>query len=227
MQRAGIGLLTLGGGGILAFEANFAISSATANRTNPAYVLAIFLAIAGVAILLWGVLRNERVEAPPTASDSHQEGQDNVQAQASGGTAIAQRAESGGRNVVVQAGGSYYETERVSAKDDRVIVRVTPKDLTKLYSDHMTVEADQLFGRFKGHWMRVRGAVENISDHETFTTVTVGSFFDRDVVTMYFTKEPQRSRVLVKQQGEEIRILGRIDKAGGFSVDLEDCEIEE
>lgn len=212
----GLSLVAIGAGAVVAFEA----SAGQIDRTNPFYIGGAVIAVLGVTLLAWGLLAPTR---SPEASPA-------VSGQAAGATVTAGRdavLQQGGSNVVVQAGGNYYSTHPLGEDDDRVLVQAGPLDLSSLYRDHMTVEADRLFDRFKDHWMRVEGGVDNISDYRKWTTVTVGDPLKGESAHLNFADDEQRKRVLVKRKGEWIRALGRIDSASVFGVALEDCELDE
>lgn len=215
----GVAFLAVGIGTLAAFEA----PSGPSDQDNPLYLLAWVALLVGFACLVWGLAKEGNQEPSPPLSgsartvSSSQQGTNNVQA------AAGQDAVIGDNNIL--AGGDVYLTEPVAPRDDRIEVKVSPEQITALYEDKMTVEADQLLKRFKDHWMKIEGRVGNISDHKHSTTIQIGSLADPPVLWLRFKDSRERQRAMVHRKGQVIRVLGRIDDASSTNLHLEDCEV--
>jgi hypothetical protein len=115
-------------------------------------------------------------------------------------------------------------------KTRRQIVEVEPEYLTGFYREHLAIQADSLMEPFVGKSMRVSGRVEDVARRETFASLHL----DRDSpaeepagVHLYFYDDKyidERVRTLTK--GQQVTVVGKIEKANSWGVDLGHCEFE-
>lgn len=151
----------------------------------------------------------------------HQEGSENTQI-VGGRDAIAQ---SGVRNVVVQEGGEYYEAKE-RKEGDEWVVDIGPEVLIQIYRDHTTVQANRLFGAFKGKRMRVSGRLRDVSPVGERLSVSIDpdSCPEELLVGMFPKKAGDRLEALPR--GSHMTLVGTIDRVY-IAVVLEDAELEE
>ena len=175
-------------------------------------------------LMYWFWPRKPADDDAPTVQTAAQSGSNNqLQQITAGRDAIAQQAE---RAIVVQAGGTYYETTE-HKEDDRFVVNVQPERLAKFYEGNTSLQADLLFESFRGKWMRVRGPVQTVSasgpdwNMVSFQTGTYGVH-----ITMFFTSDPWRQRLILLDRGDEIRAIGQIQRADTMQLTLDPCELE-
>ncbi len=86
-----------------------------------------------------------------------------------------------------------------------------------------THEADRIFDRYRGKWLRVSGFIDNIQSVSAQKSMLT---FQNPYVAMFFDGKKQADRVSVLQKGERVTAIGKIAKAGPTSVRLDECEIE-
>jgi hypothetical protein len=146
--------------------------------------------------------------------------------------------QSGSRNVQIQGqtvnfqgsistGGEEVPATRLP--DGRTLVDVTPGYLAGLRGEHTEIQADKLLEAFVGKWMRVSGAVEDVfALNENIARVSFAyEGPDAPSVTMDFKgKRVIDNQLRVIKIGDPITVIGQIQWAGPFLVQLENCELE-
>jgi len=121
---------------------------------------------------------------------------------------------------------------RVAGKQERMFVGagVTPEYLAKFFQDHTAIQAANLIEAFIGKWMKLSGRLNDVRLHrDSFASVSLRrSAVEEDVracnVTMFFY-QPWFDRLAILKRGEELTVIGRIDKVDALSLILEECEI--
>lgn len=104
------------------------------------------------------------------------------------------------------------------------LVRLSVRELTKIYQEHTAVQAEKLIDPYIGGWLKVRGSVNDVTKEvlgEGYrTVVAVGE----DLVFAGFVQESQDElpRLL---RNEKITIVGRIAKVEAFGLQLEESEL--
>ena len=103
-------------------------------------------------------------------------------------------------------------------------MRLSVRELTKIYQEHTAVQAEKLIDPYIGGWLKVRGSVNDVTKEvlgEGYrTVVAVGE----DLVFAGFVQESQDElpRLL---RNEKITIVGRIAKVEAFGLQLEESEL--
>jgi len=128
------------------------------------------------------------------------------------------------------------EIDEVQAKvkfnDGRVIVDITPKELTGLYRDHMTLQADRLAQDYIEKWIMVSGVINDISPckKDGYFKVQFSSSIEtistEGIVIMYFSKK-WFDNLSVLKRGKKISVLGKIKLIDQLYISLDDCELIE
>lgn len=190
----------------------------------------IFGGLALVAAVLGTILMVRRWPETPSAGASERSGGMEVSQEQRSGSQIAQTgdnamAQHGERNVVVSTGGTYNEAVKQTHKEDdgRIFVNLTPTGLSNIYENRLAIEADRIFDRYRGKWLRVSGFIDNIQSVSPQKSMLT---FQNPYVAMFFDGKKQADRVSVLQKGERVTAIGKIAKAGPTSVRLDECEIE-
>jgi hypothetical protein len=199
---------------------------------NPSLAKGLWIGAAvtlGATLIYWLWPRRDHADETHSAAGT-QDGSDNVQAVGgrdaiaqSGGKSIAQQGE---RNIVVEAGGTYYETKE-HVEQDRVIVDTTPEQVTKFYRDHVSLHADKLFTAVKGKWMRVAGNIDEMwGEPGKQYRLVLARKSDAPIVALAFDDPVSKERLDVLDRGSPIRAIGQIDEAHAIRVALINCELE-
>ncbi len=96
---------------------------------------------------------------------------------------------------MVVTGGTYNEAlVRTHKEDDgRIFVNLTPEQLHNIYQNRLTIEADRIFDRYRGKWLRVTGTVDDIKSSLSGKTLL---FFQNPYVMMEFVDEEQKTESL-------------------------------
>jgi tRNA_anti-like len=109
---------------------------------------------------------------------------------------------------------------------------VTPKELTDLYRQHMTFQADKLAHDYLGKWMVISGVIDDISQcrkdgyYKVQFKNSIEAFTKEGVVFMYFSNK-WFDRLSVLKRGKKISVLGQIKSIEQIYISLDDCEIME
>ena len=115
--------------------------------------------------------------------------------------------------------------------DNRIVVNVTPKDLTDFYVDRMDFEGDAAVERYLNKWMKIDGQLKNVVDRREYSRRWLGVYLELNpqlpTVSMFFNDQKWFDRLLVLRRGDPVSVLGRIHKVQRESVVLEDCELVE
>lgn len=181
-----------GAGSLLVSIASFAGSIAAfgSDRT-------ISLGLAAIAFITgvpgaFFLLRKETATPPREVVQKHVSGSPVAK---TGDNAVVQQ---GGRNVVV-TGGTYNEAlVRTHKEDDgRIFVNLPPEQLCDIYQNRMAIEADRIFDRYRGKWLRLSGSVADINMAISGRTFL---FFQNPYVMMVFIDENQRESLCLARR---------------------------
>lgn len=113
-------------------------------------------------------------------------------------------------------------TTAASPVPDRIFVDVTPEFLSKLFNEHLNVQARKLIEVYIGKWIRVSGSLGDV--YEAQVTFAYRTF--ETIVFMYPGKNKQFiDRCSVLSCGQHIDVIGKIKDVNAIEVHLEDCEL--
>lgn len=107
--------------------------------------------------------------------------------------------------------------------DGRIFVERTPEQLSGIYENRLAIEADRIFDRYRGKWLRVSGLVDNIQSVLPKKTMVT---FQNPYVAMFFEDKKQVDRVSVLQEDQSVTVIGKIVEAGRTRLMLDECELE-
>jgi hypothetical protein len=105
-------------------------------------------------------------------------------------------------------------------------VRLSLADLTKIYRDHTTIQAEKLAEPYIGGWLEVKGLVSNVTEDVFGGGYQVSLDIDHEYVYATFVEEAQEQLPQL-QRGEEVTILGRIARIDSYTLALEEAELLE
>ena len=109
-----------------------------------------------------------------------------------------------------------------SISRERIIVQKSPEDLTAIFHQHLSLQANSLAERFVGKWLRFSGVILDVYPPSggTFHVVLEG------IPLFLIFEEHWLDRASVLDRGESAQGVGRIRKIDSSFVTLEDCELE-
>ena len=107
----------------------------------------------------------------------------------------------------------------------REIVDVTPEYLAEFFRDRTSIQADKLAAAYLGKWMKVSGPLGNIGGITTFSQVTFAfnTFGSLSVYLLFRDGDVVENRVSTLSQGDQITVLGQIDRIDAVSLQLGNC----
>jgi hypothetical protein len=188
-------------------------------------------AIIALGFLLMGKAIYDRWPDPQTETASEPESQEPK-------TDTTQSArQSGSRNVQIQGemvnfqgtistGEEEVSTARLS--DGRIVVDTTPEYLAGFFDEHTSIQAEKLVEAFIGKWIRLSGPLENVAarskDEVTvfFTSETFGDIMP----VMVFNDRLTIENLRVLKRGNQITVVGQIQRVSSMDLKLENCELE-
>ncbi len=108
----------------------------------------------------------------------------------------------------------------------RTVIDVSPEYLMSLFKEHTSAEVKRLITPYIGKWMEVSGPVLDVSDHVSFSTVTIPAPASQSwtKVRMYF-RQPDRSHIVLLRPVTKVTVLGQIENVYNLQVELENCEL--
>jgi tRNA_anti-like len=109
----------------------------------------------------------------------------------------------------------------------RQLVDVTPEHLVGFFDTHTSIQAKELVAPYLGKWMHVSGLLGNVSGFTTFSQVTFafGTFTSLSVYMYFHDREVVENRLVVLSRGDQVTVLGQIDRVDDTLVMLENCEL--
>jgi tRNA_anti-like len=118
--------------------------------------------------------------------------------------------------------------EPTPVADGRIVVNRTPTELVGYFKGVTHVQGTDATGRYIGKWMRVSGTLQDVRLLTTgiaqvnFNEWTSGNGW----VFCYFSDKNWIDRLVLMKPGDELTVLGKIDRISSSSVELEKCELE-
>ena len=115
------------------------------------------------------------------------------------------------------------------AEEERIFIDLTPEQLTGEFRDVTSQQGEERVKRYIGKWMRVAGPlgdVTRISDTQRRAYFADRSIFSYNVVRMRFYDKRNIDRLDVKNVGDPLTVVGRIQGVDIQNVDLDHCELE-
>ncbi len=111
---------------------------------------------------------------------------------------------------------------------DPVFVNVEPTYLTGFFKDRTDFLGNQLLEPYRGKWMKVSFAVANVHDHGRWTQV-LGWInhgrTDRVQISASFNEKLEREHARLFRVSDNITVAGKIVKADGTTLQLDDCRL--
>lgn len=113
--------------------------------------------------------------------------------------------------------------------EPRIFVDRTPEELTANFNGVTAVQGADRVARYLGNWLRVSGSIGDIAQmapelaHASFAD---RSIFTYNVVDMWFRDKQWIDRLVLMSPGDQMTVVGRIEKVTVQHVTLENCEIE-
>jgi len=131
-----------------------------------------------------------------------------------------------------QPGAANQPQSTAPTSDNRIFVAVDATYFATLYRTHSTAQADIAAQSYLGKWIKTAGEVGDVrrdqflGSDSVYVTITIPA---KDSLRMYvilakFTQSPYKERVLILNRGEQINLIGKIDKADSMGLFLEECE---
>jgi hypothetical protein len=113
-----------------------------------------------------------------------------------------------------------------TTSDERIFVNLTIAQLTQPFRDHTNLQAQRLFAAYKNKWLRLSGSVDEIShfSEKEINVVLAAEQPSPNLAMLYFGSK-WREHLDVLTKGARIEVIGRIERASGNSVGLDECEI--
>jgi len=116
--------------------------------------------------------------------------------------------------------------------EERKWLTVDPKELTKLYKDNTSVQADKKVEPHKGRWMHVSGKIDSVRQvHELYgggreVMFRVDWTDTNPVAYLMYFDEKWADGLDTKHPGDLIHVCGKIDSVATTLIVLRQCELE-
>lgn len=170
--------------------------------------------VIGVILLLYALWVGESTVSEPVAS--------RVQA-ANGGRGPGHvRGNVFGDNTTVNIAGQVPES---APPTERKLARISPSDLLHIYKEHTHVQADKVAEAYIGAWLRVVGAVSDVtlSGRSDGHLVSIEISGTDEFAFAQFPESAQEQLPMLRR-GDPVEVFGRISKVSGLGINLEDSE---
>jgi hypothetical protein len=106
----------------------------------------------------------------------------------------------------------------------KVLANASPAQLSALYQNHTTFDADKLAEAYIDTWVSISGTVYNVRVESTGeAALSVDGVEGVLLIYCVFAKEAKK-QVSVYKKGVPVNIIGRINKIDRSSVSLVECE---
>jgi hypothetical protein len=119
----------------------------------------------------------------------------------------------------------YRVLPSVPEPEERTIVDVTPEYLAGFFDGHTSIQAQKLADAFIGKWVKVSGPLGNVGSFTTFSQVTFASTSNVMVYMLFRNRAFAEDTLSVLKKGDEITVLGKIDRIEPLDVQLDNCEL--
>jgi len=125
---------------------------------------------------------------------------------------------------------------KAAETQDRVFVgaSITPEYLISIFREHTDIQGATLTAAYLGKWMKVSGSLRNVISTTpnlaqlTFeraeVPLTERTWFDYTDFYMMF-KKPWIDRLAIAKRGDNLTVVGQIERIDAVSVQLENCEL--
>jgi hypothetical protein len=123
--------------------------------------------------------------------------------------------------------GRVDETHRIFVGDD-----ITPSYLVNLFKDNTNIEATTQTNRFLGKWMKVEGAINDITTiGANIMCIVLEPKYEGDIsrdflVFLYFD-ETWIENISILRRGNKVTVICKIDMIDSVKLKLEDCELKD
>ena len=104
----------------------------------------------------------------------------------------------------------------------RVFVTADPLDLMKLCENKTQIHANHSAAPYMGKWLRYRGVVNDIVNIGN-SRMMICCYYDHGRHIFIITKDTAQAEVINK--GDNIEVVGKIEKIGPSDIHLNDAEI--
>ena len=115
------------------------------------------------------------------------------------------------------------EVKKGSKASERIFVDISPKDLMDLNKGRMLIERDRLLSPYIGKWVKISTSVDNAAVSENSVVVWAKNP-EKERIIMSFDKN-WANHVEVLRRGQNIKIVGEIQRVDVFDLWLENCEL--
>jgi hypothetical protein len=109
--------------------------------------------------------------------------------------------------------------------EERTIVDVTPEYLAGFFDDHTSIQAQKLADAFIGKWLKVSGPLGNVGSFKYSSQVTFASTSNVMVYMLFRDRALVEDTLSVLKRGDQITVLGKIDRIEPLDVQLDNCEL--
>jgi hypothetical protein len=118
-----------------------------------------------------------------------------------------------------------------SSSGERIFVNVTPRELSNLFENHISFQAQKLVEPYLGKWLTVAGSVSDVGRvHNGQWLIFIRNDMRNSLrisgiqVALYF-REDRSGRLPILSRDSFITAVGRLVKVEVNSLSLEDCEL--
>ena len=92
------------------------------------------------------------------------------------------------------------------------------------------IRAEGLTAPFIGRWLKVDGVIANVSSSTADKErLLVSAELKKDtfypLISMWFSEPKSRAYLTMKNKGDAISAIGKIEEIGPYRIYLEDCEL--
>lgn len=112
----------------------------------------------------------------------------------------------------------------------------TPKDLTGVFNQRTTVQGKQLAKNYRGKWIKICGAISDVSVESGFDLIILPhravrvtlkqTHHSEPLLLMWFSRK-WISSLSALREGDIVTVLGQIDLVERFNIWLKKCELIE
>ena len=113
---------------------------------------------------------------------------------------------------------------------DLIITNESAESLSGMVKAVTGIRAEGLTAPFIGRWLKVDGVIANVSsstaDKERLLVsaeLKKNTFYP--LISMWFSEPKSRAYLTMKNKGDAISAIGKIEEIGPYRIYLEDCEL--
>lgn len=119
---------------------------------------------------------------------------------------------------------SSVPTRKIERVDRRIILDITPENLTAIYREHTGVQANKLIEIYVGKWLRVSGAVRNVAEFSD-SSLIVYMLCGDGAVAAEFIEQRWVDHVVALRKGTIITVVGKLHRVDEKYTWLKECEL--